>query len=375
MPKVMIRILFAMCSAFIVVATSHAQQSLQTGVMFVGDPVSCSTVANSSKFYPGMTCFGATISQCPGVKDINITFGWTGPAAPAVPQGTIVFFSGDGGVQPTENGDDIPAYAPIYVGNFNIVYVEYMGTPWEDPDNGAGGDILLAACRPATFLSYIDNSSIHQGAMCAQGFSAGSAALAYSMAYYNAGSYLKNAEFLAGPVLSEIDQGCTYGNTYTPTICAAGSYCSPNTQPWSDSVVYVYPNYNAINTWSGLQGCAMPGGSGNIGFWKSMSIVDAGIVNGVAPSFYYQSVKKHGWLCSTLNQVCPGGGSSCANNSSAQGKYFYDAINLTGDNQMHVTGITYCQGPEGVAQGVDPDFPAWNGAQAVENDMLTNCHQ
>ncbi len=242
-----------------------------------------------------------------------------------------------------------------------------MGTPWEDPNNGAGGDILAAACRPATFLSYINgNSGIHQGAMCAQGFSAGSAALAYSMSWYGAGKYLKNAEFLSGPVLSEIDKGCTDPNAATPTICPA-PYCSPKTKTWMDEVIYVYPNYSAINTWSGLTGCATTVGNGSA--WTAMGVVD-GSLGSATPTFSFPSVAKHGWLCqSSVSCSLP----SCPNNSAAQGKYFYDAINATGDTALTVTGIEACQGAEGVAQGTDPDNASLNGAQAVENDMMNNC--
>ncbi len=121
MPKAMILLLLAICSTFAAAPPAHAQ--LQPGVLTLNgnDPFPCSSAVNGSKFYAGMNCLQATISQCPGVEDINITFGWTGPAAPV---GTIVFFSGDGGVAPTESGDDIPAYAPIYVNTFEIVYVE-----------------------------------------------------------------------------------------------------------------------------------------------------------------------------------------------------------------------------------------------------------
>jgi hypothetical protein len=366
MPKMIILLSLAVSLAFAIALPAQAQMQLGT-ITVANDPIACSSAPNGSKFYPGMTCFGATISQCPGVMPINITFGWTGPAAPTIPQGTIVFFSGDGGRAPTENGDDIPAYAPVYVNRFNIVYVEYNGTPWEDPNNGAGGNILAAACRPATFLKYInDNSVIHQGAMCAQGFSAGSAALAYSMSWYGAWKYLKNAEFLSGPVLSEIDQGCTYPNAATPTICPA-PYCSFKTQTWSDKVIYVYPNYTAINTWSGLNGCATAGGGSA---WKTMDIVQTPL-NGT-PNFSFPNVAKHGWLCQSYanDQSCslP----SCPNNSAAQGKYFYDAVNATGDTSLTVTGVQNCEGPEGVAQGTDPDT-LLGGAAAIEKDMQNSC--
>jgi hypothetical protein len=103
-----------------------------------------------------------------------------------------------------------------------------------DPSsNGSGGSILSAACRPATFLNYINSSPFHsKGSMCAQGASAGSGAIGYSMAWYGAASYLKNVELIVGPVFSEIDQGCANPNAATPTICAAGtSYCSLATSP------------------------------------------------------------------------------------------------------------------------------------------------
>src|SRR5208282_4513681 len=59
---------------------------------------------------------------------------------------------------------------------------------------------------------------------CAQGFSAGSSAVAYALAWYGAGSYLDNAELLSGPVFSDIQQGCEY-----PQPPLAGWVCNNGT--------------------------------------------------------------------------------------------------------------------------------------------------
>jgi hypothetical protein len=148
---------------------SYAPRRCQIGTIIAGDPIACSSAPNGSKFLPGMTCFGATIS-CPNTAPINLTFGYTGPPKPL---GTIVLFSGGPGTAPTEDGDEVPVYAGSYVNKYMTVQVEWASA-WEDPSaDGSGGNILSAACRPATFLNYINSSgSAHpQGAMCAQGAS------------------------------------------------------------------------------------------------------------------------------------------------------------------------------------------------------------
>jgi hypothetical protein len=117
-----------------------------------------------------------------------------------------------------------------------------------------------------------------------------------------------------------------------------------------------------------LTGCATTVGS-NGSAWTAMGIVD-GAMTGATANFNFPGVAKHGWLCqSSVSCSSP----SCPNNSAAQGKYFYDAINATGDTALTVTGIEACQMAEGVAQGKDPDNTSLNGAQAVEDDMIANC--
>jgi hypothetical protein len=369
-----VALLLTLAAALAVAPRAHAQ-ALPIGTISVSNLiVPCTAVANGSLFFAGMSCQSATIS-CPNTASIQLTFGYAGPASP---QGTVVFFSGGSGLTPTESGDDILTYAASYANTFEIVQVEW-NSAWEDPSsNGAGGNILTAACRPATFLNYINVSNIHQqGAMCSQGSSAGGAAIAYSMAWYGAANYLNNVEFTSGPVLSEIDQGCTYPNASTPTICGPGdnAYCSPKTVPWSDEVIYV-PNYNqGVSNWSGIPGPNQINGvcgtstvnPANYPLWAAMSTVD-GASAGATPTFNYPNTTKHGWLCQSLAS-----GTGPPNNSGPEGKFFYDAVNATGDNKLVVTGIEMCQGAEGTAGGIDPDNTSWSGSEAVGHDMLNQC--
>jgi hypothetical protein len=88
--------------------------------------------------------------------------------------------------------------------------------------------------------------------MCAQGESAGSAAIAYAMTWFGQASLLTNIELLSGPVLSTIDDGCTYPNKYQSYVCNGSSYCSNNTQGWYSNIIYV-PTYNSsVSGWSGI---------------------------------------------------------------------------------------------------------------------------
>ena len=133
-----------------------------------------------------MTCQAAIIS-CANAPDISLVIGIA--PVPTGSQGTIVFFSGGNG--------EIPAKEPDYEGKFQIVDIVW-DTPWESGGDTQSGSttgstsILYAACRPATALKYVYtnaslNNSNGNGAMCAQGASAGSAAIAYSMVWYGAG--------------------------------------------------------------------------------------------------------------------------------------------------------------------------------------------
>src|SRR2546423_15724395 len=83
---------------------------------------------------------------------------------------------------------------------------------------------------------------------CAQGSSAGSAAIAYALAWYGAGDstvqnggYLDNVELLAGPPLSDIYEGCEYPRDGAVTVCGTGgiSACTG----WASGGLFDPPSY------------------------------------------------------------------------------------------------------------------------------------
>lgn len=364
-----------MTAALTIIATpaAHAQISLGTVSGGVNDPVSCSTV--NSSFYNGMLCYTAKVS-CPNTDDIFVTFGYIGPTVRSTPFGTIVFFAGSTGTSPYMDGGAY--YAGQYVANYTIVQFEWASA-WEkaSPSGTYDDSILAAACRPATLLNYFyTNSRTHQTSTAmSQGSSAGSAAIAYSMSWYGAGSYLKNVELQSGPVLSEIDEGCTTSPP-TLTLCNGASFCTTATQTeaaggaWTNSAAYTPNDQSAINGWSGLSGCGTSSGSGNLSNWAKMSIVD-GTYTGVTPVFSFGSgVYKHGWLCfSYQSGTCT---TNCPNNSAAQGYYWYTALNSASDMSFKVTGTQSRNNAEGVSNGTDPDYLVSEESQ-IATDMKNVC--
>ena len=81
------------------------------------------------------------------------------------------------------------------------------------------GNVQQAACRPATFFNYVFNNiyvpilgTNSSAGMCGHGFSAGSAALAYSMAYYKPAP---NTQMVVG---QRGDAGGSCGVRYEPRV-------------------------------------------------------------------------------------------------------------------------------------------------------------
>ena len=352
-----------------------------------------------------MTCFGATINCSnidSNIANINLIFGYVGPTGSSS-NGTIVFFTGDGGVASTLGATN--AFAADYVGSYTIVYVDWA-SDWEQISSTASEEnILEAACRPATFMSYINGSStIHpSGAMCAQGKSAGSAAIAYSMSWYGAGKtraggYLTNVELLAGPVLSEIDQGCT-ADPPNVSICSGESgqpTCETNQSGnWTTSAGYTPNDSSGIDSWAGLP----TSGSGSCGMISGTdpTLQHMSIVNGqygtVTPAYIFNTTR-HGWLCAgpvsnyydSASDCYIGTGTIyCPNNSSPQGWYWYLQAGDS-DNNLVVTGTNSCKGTltdsppmlyeteaEGVEGGFDGSDTTESETLAIEADMTSKC--
>ena len=308
-----------------------------------------------SGYYPGMTCFQGEVADCPSAVNLGFTYGYKNPAEEVV--GTVVFLEGGGGTSAYLD----PSYAQKYLEHgYQVVYLAW-DTDWEFSDGNSGTSIKNAACRPATFLNYVYQNLYSRGGMCAQGDSAGSGAVGYSLAWFGSASYLDNVELLSGPVFGDIEQGCVVPNAPTVNVCATGQYGCDG-EEWPDSPAYIDSDQNAVGQWSGQPSCNKGKTTTEIAdsTWKEMSIVD-GTNN---PSFSYPQTALAGWLCSNVDTV--------QNNSAAQGEFFYEQFTSSRQTADYsVTRIDNCTGPEGVSSGVTPQGE--NGFMAISDHMIAGC--
>jgi hypothetical protein len=310
----------------------------------------------------GTKCYSATVS-CPDLVDLGFTFGIKTPTSGAS-HGTVVLFSGGGGTV-VAGGANVTEYEANGLTSVTVVW----NTDWEL--TGETPNIKTAACRPATVLNYFHDNS-QGGAMCAEGDSAGSAAIAYSLAEYGAGSYMDNVELMAGPVLSDIATGC---NPFlsSGTVCGNGS-CNTGDPPqggWPDAPQYVDGNQQRLDYWTGVSGAnvctSQTASAAQYTKWKQMSIVD-GLDDS---SFFYPQTGIAGWLCSNTAINCTG--AMCQNNSSAEGQIFYQQV-YSERAPFAVYRINQCNGDEGVGDGVlPPPNEHITGNQAIAQDMIKNC--
>lgn len=283
-----------------------------TGLGSVSSPTSLPTCPPD--FYPGMTCFHATVS-CAKTDDIGVTYGYKTPSAV---RGTIFLHAGSGGTTAFSYGPSIDSYVDGYFkGGYRVVELEWA-SDWEIASSGGAENIKTAACRPATLLNYvyenIHGGSTGQGGMCAHGNSAGSAAMAYALTWYKSDSFLDKVVLTSGPVLGDIEAGCEVPNVAPITVCGAGQFgCVGGS--WTDAPQYLLGS-NAPQKWTGDKTCNnVPAGqstsSASNAAWKAESIVEGT----AGANFSYPKTALSGWLCS--NGLGP---------SAAQGQYYYQNI-------------------------------------------------
>jgi hypothetical protein len=385
-------------------APAHAQLSLGS-VTNIGDPFACpasgwySYNAGGGTVY-SMSCFGATLSSCSNAQDIGFTFGYLSPSGiiTGSVKGVIVFFNGSGGEEPAGDATGTPAgefdFTDYYFKQgYEIVQIAW-GSDWEQNQTsyspGQYGNIQNAACRPATFLNYVYNSiykpvqqSYPSAGMCAQGASGGSGAVAYSLAYYGAGSWLDNVELISGPVFGDIKQGCQVGPTApSVTVCGQnggsqyGCQLGAGGSTWTLSPEYITPAVTSVGIWTNDTSC---GGSNstssasNLRWWQQ-SIVDDGTNS---PTFTYPNTAMSGWLCRSvsnphnINCATNFNPNYCPNNTSPQGQIFYAQIGSSNSPPHYdVYAVDQCNGPEGVTSGNVPGVTSNpTGLIAIEQDM------
>jgi len=371
----------ALCGLSIEAPAQTAPLPLGQVTVSPSTPVACPSGFLSGTSY-GMTCYKATITSCNNTEDLGFTYGYATPSNQVL--GTIVLLTGAGG-QDANQESEKPNFATFYFNqNYRVVQLAW-DKDWEDATNGMTGsgvpahDIKAAACRPATFLRHVYDKIYTAGGMCAQGYSGGSGALGYALAWYGA-TYLDKAELLSGPVFSDIEQGCVKPAPTSPVTVCSGSptWCQlgtppgpPYQAPWPQSPTYSGHPMNSMKTWTGDGTCVS--GDPNTGVtsatsnqkWLAMSIVD-GTSN---PSFSYPHTVVTGFVCATT--------SSSMNNSSPEGWLFFDAP--ISAQQVALYAVQNCPNAEAV-DGTGATVPAIidlitgqpeDGLTAIRNDMTT----
>jgi len=337
----------------------QGQAEAQSSVLPVGTVQNVQLISCPSGFFRGTTCYTGVVS-CPSTTNIQFTYGVFNPAGS--PAGTIAFFSGGEGTTVPGN-DSISTYV---ADGFQTVQVTWASA-WEQTGTNPA-NIKTAACRPATLLQYIHQSVYTGGGMCAQGDSAGSAALAYSLTEYGTGSFLDNVQLLNGPVVSDVSVGC---NPRLPPVTVCSQGCQTGSERgWPDPPQYVSLDRIYIDNWTNVSGPNACGGlntpPAQYSTWKAMSIVD-----GLSDStFVYPQTAVSGWICSNTSVNCHG--VQCQNNTAAQGQIFYNQI-IKPAAPFAVFRVDQCAGAEGVGLGFLPPPSHQPASQAITNNMVTNC--
>jgi hypothetical protein len=307
----------------------------QTNPLPLGSVSNVSSVTCTSEFKSSV-CYQAKVS-CPNTADIGVMWGVRGSGH----KGTVVFLGGGGGTVPSGNS----FYSRYNTAGLVSIEVAWA-TDWELAGSPYAANILSAACRPATLLNYFHSQMAH-GSLCAQGMSAGSSQVAYSLSWYGLAEELTNAELISGPVLSNITDGCKLPNR-TPTVRVVPT----NGQPWSDPIAYV-TEATALTVWTGNQ--CLPATESSLAAeesWDDQSTVQPGA------SLSFPNTNLSAWVCN--NGLNPSAGQS----------YLFFSQVVT---PFALTAITNCAGAEGVTSGYTPQGVL--AQTAIEDDMVKQCVQ
>jgi len=215
---------------------------------------------------------------------------------------------------------------------------------------------------------------------CAHATSAGSAAVAYSLAYYGAGGWLDNVELLSGPVFSDIKQGCQEPVASPVAVCGQtnhnggqwGCALGLNGSTWTLSPAYSGVA-SQVGLWTNDSTChssELVTSSASNASWLARSVVDQS--TGATPTFTYSSTAMSAWLCRSVAS-----GYGLANNSSPQGQVFYAQIGQSNSPPNYaVYAVDLCQGAENVGTGNVPGYQPGifggqvQGATAIIDDMV-----
>jgi hypothetical protein len=365
----------------------NAPLSLGTASTFV--PVSpCPAGQSGSLPLSEAVCYNTTISNCSNhnfagdpsvIAPLGATIAVSTP--PNWNGSTIFMHNGSDGRDYFNQGESGLSYAQDYYNNgFQVVQMIWVGQGWQNAPGESVQVLKYEACRPATLLNAvyqnIHGGSSAPGAMCAQGHSAGSGAMAYALAWYGAAGFLADVVLTSGPVYANVEAGCQY--PYAKAYKSPIEVC-PSTQfgcvdgaegGWLDAVQYSATTGTAkgvagytisganCNNWTGTGQSTTATQNKD---WGGMSVVSAGA------SYSYPATRLYAFLCATSS-------TGQQNNSAAQGQLFYQ--NFT--SALHpldydVYRVDSCMGDEEIWFGTLPGVDNESAFTVSAQDMINGC--
>ncbi|MGA8761647.1 MAG: hypothetical protein WB562_02060 [Candidatus Sulfotelmatobacter sp.] len=324
------RLLKLLLIPFLVGAGICAAKALPLGTISNPTTVSC-----GSGYYGGSVCTTVTVS-CPNVADVQATYGYH--TAKGTELGVVAFING---AQDTIPGGTL--YAKGFVAYGFAIYQIVFATGWEA--TGETPNLMNAACRPATLLSYLQHLKFTLPFGVDAG-SAGAGAVGYAMSWY--GLTPQAVELSSGPAFSDIELGCEVPRAAHRLVLPT------NGAAWTDLVQYNQLNTeNNLRAWTGDSTCA---GSNfttpaSDAAWKAMSIVSPG-----ARASFPKTVIS-GWVCN-----------NAINNSASHAYMWFEQVT----SPWSLTAMTNCTGAEDVDNATTPQ--GLTGLEAITADMETNLH-
>lgn len=168
------------------------------------------------------TCFSMTVS-CDGVADWTSYLKVNAPSG--TPSGTVLFGVGEGGANlyDTEYTSGSTTVGGVLSKGYTTVQISF-GAPFDNGANPNGwltgpGGVRRLACRYATLANWVFNNpqTINSKAttsapFCATGNAEGAGAIGYAVSEYGLNSIFKMIELTSGPVMTELDEGCSCSN-------------------------------------------------------------------------------------------------------------------------------------------------------------------
>jgi hypothetical protein len=373
-------LLAAILVAVVSVPSAHA--ALSTGSFSLSGKLQSCPAANGTMPLSQAVCYTATITNCQANGSGGTIPSLTATVAVSTPPsftGTVFLHNGGDGTSyfdAKNNGQGNSYATEYYNAGLQVIQIAWSSN-WADNLNKPAVDATkYNACRPATLMTNVLQHFGGSGAKCAQGHSAGSAAIAYSLAEYNAGSYLNDVVLTSGPVYANIEAGCQYPPTQQfsnpVTICPSSQFGCIAGSSWTDPVQYSatqgtasfvanetnHPPANC-NNYTGSNAATTTTQNQN---WGGMSIVSSGA------SYSYPTTSLHAFLCTNKSS------DGTQNNSAAEGELFYQKFTSGSQTLSYgVYGVDKCTSYERIWNGVLSSDGVTSAFTTSANDIINGC--